>query len=73
MLYSDRLKAGESREALMQEYIETEASIYNAAKLGCIDDIIVPAEARARIAMAFEMLKSKRAGAITRKHDNMPM
>lgn len=73
MLYSERLKAGESREALEKEYIETEASIYNAAKLGCIDDIIVPAETRARIAAALEMLKSKRAGVISRKHDNMPL
>ncbi|MBQ8808285.1 MAG: methylmalonyl-CoA carboxyltransferase [Clostridia bacterium] len=73
MLYSDRLQAGESREALVEEYIETEASIYNAAKLGCIDDIIIPSETRARIAAAFEMLKSKRAGVISRKHDNMPM
>lgn len=73
MLYSDRLKAGESREALEKEYIETEASIYNAAKLGCIDDVIVPAESRARIVAAFEMLKSKRAGFPARKHDNMPL
>ena len=73
MLYSDRLHAGESREALEKEYVETEASIYNAAKLGCIDDVIVPSESRARIAAALEMLKSKRAGVITRNHDNMPM
>lgn len=73
VLYSERLQAGESREELEQEYRETEASIYNAAKLGCIDDIIVPSETRARIVAAFEMLRSKRAGAITRKHDNMPL
>ena len=73
MLYSERLKAGEMREALEKEYIETEASIYNAARLGCIDDIIVPSETRARIVAAFEMLRSKRAGSITRKHDNMPL
>ena len=73
MLYSDRLKAGESREALEKEYIETEASIYNAARLGCIDDIIVPSETRARIVAAFEMLRSKRAGAISKKHDNLSL
>ena len=73
VLYSERLQAGESREALEQEYIETEASIYNAAKLGCIDDIIVPSETRARIAGALEMLRSKRAGAISKKHDNMSL
>ena len=73
MLYSDRLKAGESREALEKEYIETEASIYNAARLGCIDDIIAPSETRARIAAALEMLRSKRAGAISKKHDNLSL
>lgn len=73
VLYSERLKAGESREALEKEYIETEASIYNAAKLGCIDDIIVPSETRARVAAALEMLRSKRAGAISKKHDNMSL
>ena len=73
MLYSERLRAGESREELEREYIETEASIYSAAKLGCIDDIIVPSESRARIAAAFEMIKSKREGVISRKNDNMPM
>lgn len=73
MLYSEKLKAGESRETLENEYRETEASIYNAAKLGCVDDIIIPSETRARIAAALEMLKSKRAGTISRKHDNMPL
>ena len=73
MLYSERLKAGESREALEKEYIETEASIYNAARLGCIDDIIAPSETRVRIAAALEMLRSKRAGAISKKHDNLSL
>ncbi len=73
MLYSERLQAGESREALEKEYIETEASIYRAASLGCIDDIIVPSETRARIVAALEMLKSKRAGTISRKHDNLSL
>ena len=73
MLYSDRLQAGESREALEAEYIENEASIYKAASLGCIDDVIVPSETRARIVAALEMLRSKRAGAISKKHDNMSL
>lgn len=73
MLWADRLQAGESREALEKEYVDTEASVYNAAKQGCIDDIIVPSETRARIVAAFEMLRSKRAGVPARKHDNMPM
>ena len=34
---------------------------------------IVPSETRARIVAALEMLKSKRAGAISKKHDNMSL
>ncbi len=73
MLYADKFKEGMSREELENEYKETEASIYKAASLGCIDDVIVPSETRARIAAALEMLKSKRASAPQRKHDNMPL
>lgn len=73
MLCADKFKDGMSREEVEKEYIENEASIYNAAKSGCIDDIIVPSETRARVAAAFEMLKSKRASAPQRKHDNMPL
>lgn len=73
MLYADKFKEGASREELENEYKENEASIYNAAKMGCIDDIIAPSETRARVAAALEMLKSKRASAPQRKHDNMPL
>ena len=73
MLCADKFKEGLSREEVEKEYIENEASIYEAAKKGCIDDIIVPAESRARVVAALEMLKSKRASAPQRKHDNMPL
>ena len=73
MLYGDKFKDGMSREELENEYKENEASIYNAAKKGSVDDVIVPSETRARVAAAFEMLKSKRASAPQRKHDNMPL
>ena len=73
MLFNDRLKNGESREALETEYKETEASVYNAAKLGLVDDVITPSETRQRIAVAFEMLRSKRAASVSRKHGNMPL
>lgn len=73
VLYADRLRAGESREELIEEYRENEASPYKAAKLGIVDDIIIPAETRPRVIAAFEMLRSKRVGAPSRKHDNMPL
>lgn len=73
MLYSERLQKGENREALMAEYVEKDASVYDAAGKGYIDDVINPAETRQRVIAAFEMLKSKRASAISRKHSNMPL
>ncbi len=73
VLYSDRLKAGESRDMLIAEYKEEVASPYKAAAMGYVDDVIIPAEARPRVIAAFEMLRSKRESAPSRKHDNMPL
>lgn len=73
VLFADRLHAGESREALVEEYKETVASAYNAAKMGYVDDVIIPGETRPRVIAAFEMLRSKRVSAPSRKHDNMPL
>ncbi len=73
MLYSDELKAGQSREALYEKYKENDASAYNAAALGIVDDIIDPRESRSRVIGAFEMLRSKRASTAKCKHDNMPL
>ncbi len=73
VLYADRLKAGESRDSLVCEYVEEIASPYNAAKSGMVDDIIIPGETRPRVIAAFEMLRSKRVNAPSRKHDNMPL
>ncbi len=73
VLMSDRLKAGESRDALIAEYKDTIALPYNAARLGYVDDIIDPKETRPRVIAAFEMLRSKRVSAPSRKHDNMQL
>ena len=73
MLYTDRLKKGENRDALYAEYAEKDASVYNAAAAGYVDDVIDPAETRQRVIGAFEMLSGKRAESSPRKHDNMPL
>ena len=73
MLYEDKLKAGENRDALIEQYKENEASVYAAAENGYVDDIIDPRESRSRVIGAFEMLRSKRASAANRKHDNIPL
>ena len=58
---------------LEEEYSEKEASVYNAAQKGIIDDIIDPAQTRQRVIASFEMLATKRVAAVSRKHDNMPL
>lgn len=73
MLYAEDLKSGASREDVYEKYKENEASVYSAAALGVVDDVIDPRESRSRVIGAFEMLRSKRASIVNRKHDNMPL
>ncbi|MDO4562719.1 MAG: carboxyl transferase domain-containing protein [Clostridia bacterium] len=73
ILCSQQLHDGKERAALEEEYASNEATPYKAAQLCLIDDVIEPADARARIILTFEMLKSKRVTTMPRKHDNMPL
>lgn len=67
-------KVGEkSREELEAEWAETCASAAAAVDAGEIDDVVEPAELRARIAAALNMLAAKAEGVPTRKHANMPL
>ena len=67
-------KVGEkSREEVEAEWIETCASAAAAVDAGEIDDVVEPAELRARICAALNMLAAKAEGAPTRKHANMPL
>jgi acetyl-CoA carboxylase carboxyltransferase component len=67
-------KVGEqSREELEKEWKEKCASAAEACDCGEIDDIIEPAELRARVCAALSMLASKAEGAPTRRHANMPL
>lgn len=67
-LFNDRLAAGEDREALKTEYIETVASPFTAAACGAVDDICTPADTRARVIAALDMLAGKRENTLPRKH-----
>lgn len=67
-LFNDRLAAGEDREALKTEYIETIASPFTAAACGAVDDICTPADTRARVIAALDMLAGKRENTLPRKH-----
>lgn len=67
-LYNDRLANGESRDALEKEYEEEVASPFTAAACGAIDDVFVPAETRAKIVSALDILAGKRETTLPRKH-----
>jgi acetyl-CoA carboxylase carboxyltransferase component len=56
-----------------EEYHETVANPYIAAQRGYIDDIIIPAETRARIIKALGTLQNKRDTNPMKKHGNIPM
>ena len=62
-----------TRQRLIQEYTEKFANPYVAASLGYIDDIIEPAETRARLVAGLEMLKNKRDANPPKKHGNIPL
>lgn len=56
-----------------QEYNESMANPFIAAKRGYIDDIIEPARTRFRIIKALEMLRNKRDSNPMKKHGNIPL
>lgn len=74
-LWSDRLKGtGNSKDArnkLIEEYKATEATPFAAAAEGFIEDVISPAETRARLIANLEMLDGKRVSRLPKKHSNI--
>lgn len=67
-LFNKRLADGEDREALKAEYVDTIASPFTAAACGAVDDICAPADTRARVISALDMLAGKRENTLPRKH-----
>jgi acetyl-CoA carboxylase carboxyltransferase component len=64
----------EARKAeLVEEYTERFANPYGAAERGFVDDVIDPAETRAKIIAGFALLQSKREELPKRKHGNSPL
>ena len=61
-LWNDRITPELSREALEQEWRETKATPEAAAADGEVDDIVAPAELRARLIAALYMLADKNVG-----------
>lgn len=63
----------EARKAFVDEYKETYANPYEAAKHGYVDDVIEPSSTRQRIAAALYMLSGKREVLPAKKHGTMPL
>jgi acetyl-CoA carboxylase carboxyltransferase component len=63
----------EVRQQKIAEYREKFANPYVAAARGYIDDVIDPAETRAKIILALEALESKRVKLPPKKHGNIPL
>ncbi|WP_456367364.1 carboxyl transferase domain-containing protein [Thermococcus sp.] len=63
----------EVRQQKIREYREKFANPYVAAARGYIDDVIDPAETRAKIIMALEAMESKRVKLPPKKHGNIPL
>jgi acetyl-CoA carboxylase carboxyltransferase component len=61
------------RAELIGEYQRKFANPYVAAERGFVDDVIEPAETRARLIKSLRMLVTKREAVPARKHGNMPL
>ncbi len=66
-------KPEEVRQEKISEYREKFANPYVAAARGYIDDVINPAETRAKIILSLEALESKRVKLPPKKHGNTPL
>ncbi len=77
VLYAKEAKEAADPKAFVaekiQEYTDTFANPYNAAKYGYIDDVIEPRNTRFRVIKALESLSTKRVTNPARKHSNLPL
>jgi acetyl-CoA carboxylase carboxyltransferase component len=58
---------------LARDYQEKFTNPYVAASRGYLDDVIDPAQTRARIVSALDVLQSKRDSLPAKKHGNIPL
>ena len=61
------------RQELIGEYQDKFTTPYIAASRGFLDDVIDPADTRAQIIKALEMLQNKRDSLPAKKHGNIPL
>lgn len=76
-LSHDKLKGTtdleQSRQELVDEYVNTVAGAFKAAENGYVDDVIAPEDTRAAIIRSMEMLAGKRVSNLPKKHAIMPL
>jgi propionyl-CoA carboxylase beta chain len=77
ILYKKQIEAAADppaeRKRLAEEYRQRFNNPYHAASTGYVDDIIEPAETRAKIIAALAALRDKISPAPPRKHGNIPV
>jgi propionyl-CoA carboxylase beta chain len=77
IIFRDRLAEAEDPDAerarLVAEYQERLANPYLAAERGYVDEVILPSETRARVAVALGLLENKRQSVPAKKHGNIPL
>ncbi len=73
LLCRQELDAGKERKALEEEYAQTKGSPFNAAALGCIDNVIEPADTVLCVQKSLEALAGKRISTLDKKHSNLPL
>ncbi|TFG46067.1 MAG: methylmalonyl-CoA carboxyltransferase, partial [Dehalococcoidia bacterium] len=61
------------RERCVAEYRDKFDNPYQAAALGYIDDVIIPAETRSRLIQALRVLAGKSVKNPPKKHGNIPL
>ena len=77
IMYNDELKGVEDpiakRAEIEDDYRNTLASPAAAASEGYIDDVIAPADTRASVVAALDMLASKKVSRLPKKHSNIQL
>ena len=77
IIYREQIAAADdpaqTRQELIDDYQEKFTNPYVAANRGFVDDVIDPADTRAKVVRALDMLQNKRDSLPAKKHGNIPL
>jgi len=77
IIFRNEIQKSDHKEAertrLIEDYRDTFANPFKAAEYGFVDEVIDPQDLRARLIVAFAMLKNKRDKNPPKKHGNIPL